>query len=475
MGKKKRRVSTRTDSETSEEIELKDMQSKCCSLNQYSLSNKPSNYGSAVTTEQIKLSMEETAYKRRSVVSIATYRNQHLDQRISIHEVPGCVDSPYGDFSNLEHEDDCASRCSDCEREMLEDIKNKAAAVDNVRVTNDISVLKDNNLQLTRARRLFRNFLKSMKSLKSIKTIKVTIERPLRTERQYMTMISYVRSEASDYASQLRDALEGIKVSTYLDTGNLLPGCDWQNHLNKSVELCIAFIPLITPSYGETLWTSREFKLADCLSKLIIPINFCKNWPPPSLAIQLSTIQYIGCTPRQLSGRRLEASPYSFHKVPQLNVHLIPEDNHFLNNSYWPCQYINEAANQIKLSIAEKFRLSEQNFIDNLTNPSVEQYGPPKRISIETNNLMHMDFHRASAFASVSCPNSAELVTPSVLPSSSMNVETAGSDSVSPSSAESKATRPFKYSREDLKPKKRTKQQLDNVVKIFRKVKTSWT
>lgn len=35
-------------------------------------------------------------------------------------------------------------------------------------------------------------------------------------------------------------------------------GADWQDSLNWAVRSCHVFVPLVTPRYGETLWTNRE-------------------------------------------------------------------------------------------------------------------------------------------------------------------------------------------------------------------------
>ena len=36
-----------------------------------------------------------------------------------------------------------------------------------------------------------------------------------------------------------------------------------------------------------------QVKLADMLSKLIVPVSFIDQWPPKVLAMQFATIQYI--------------------------------------------------------------------------------------------------------------------------------------------------------------------------------------
>lgn len=113
------------------------------------------------------------------------------------------------------------------------------------------------------------------------------------SRNNFMVMISYCHKEAQQYALSLKESLEQMGLSVYLDVDEIWKGCDWQDSLNEAIYKCHAFVPLVTSSYGETLWTRRELKLADALNKHIIPINFCPSWPPAKLAIQFVTVQYI--------------------------------------------------------------------------------------------------------------------------------------------------------------------------------------
>ncbi|XP_063435796.1 uncharacterized protein LOC134716722 [Mytilus trossulus] len=109
-------------------------------------------------------------------------------------------------------------------------------------------------------------------------------------------LISYVRTDAAHHALILKQELSFLGFSVYLDVHEITSGVDWQDSLNDDVRNCQVFVPLVTPKYGETLWTNREIKLADVLGKYIIPVSFLSDWPPPCLAIQFSTTQYISWT-----------------------------------------------------------------------------------------------------------------------------------------------------------------------------------
>ena len=110
---------------------------------------------------------------------------------------------------------------------------------------------------------------------------------------RFEILLSYVHSEASSCALVLKESLQQLGYSVFLDVHCIQGGVDWQDVLNDAISNCSLFVPLITMQYGETLWTNREVKLADVLGKIIIPVNFLSDWPPKCLAIQFATTQFI--------------------------------------------------------------------------------------------------------------------------------------------------------------------------------------
>ena len=110
---------------------------------------------------------------------------------------------------------------------------------------------------------------------------------------KFEILLSYVHSEASECALVLKESLQQLGYTVFLDVHCIQGGADWQDALNDAISNCSLFVPLITMQYGETLWTNREVKLADVLGKMIIPVNFLSNWPPKCLAIQFATTQFI--------------------------------------------------------------------------------------------------------------------------------------------------------------------------------------
>ncbi|XP_062511654.1 uncharacterized protein LOC134187529 [Corticium candelabrum] len=122
-------------------------------------------------------------------------------------------------------------------------------------------------------------------------------------------LISYVRKEAAKYARDLKCGLLELGLSVYLDVHEIKCGVDWQDSLNNGIAGCEVFVPLVTPSYGETQWTNREVKLADVLGKFIVPVNFVSDWPPRCLAIQFATTQFI---PWKLAENATAGDPHTW-------------------------------------------------------------------------------------------------------------------------------------------------------------------
>ena len=138
-------------------------------------------------------------------------------------------------------------------------------------------------------------------------------------------LLSYVHKEASPIAILLKESLESLGYSVFLDVHCIQGGIDWQDALNEAISNCTLFVPLITMLYGQTLWTNREVKLADVLGKVIIPVNFIASWPPKCLAIQFATTQYItGCTTSvEVAAEGLEDGDFTEEKASSVAVDII--------------------------------------------------------------------------------------------------------------------------------------------------------
>ena len=159
----------------------------------------------------------------------------------------------------------------------------------------------------------------------------------------FQILLSYVHTEASVYAELIKDALEVMGYSVFLDIHCIEGGKDWQDVLNDAITNCSLFVPLITMQYGQTLWTNREVKLADVLGKLILPVNFNQAWPPKCLAIQFATTQYI------------------------------PGNKYSEGEEVTPENFTEDVATKIAVDVADRFRqdLSAEESIENEASPSV--------------------------------------------------------------------------------------------------------
>ncbi|KAG2452708.1 hypothetical protein HYH02_002940 [Chlamydomonas schloesseri] len=65
-------------------------------------------------------------------------------------------------------------------------------------------------------------------------------------------------------------------------------GPDWAGTIQRAVANCSAFIAVVSPSYGSTRWSQRQFALADSKSKPIVCLWHSGAWPPPALEIYLA-------------------------------------------------------------------------------------------------------------------------------------------------------------------------------------------
>lgn len=211
-----------------------------------------------------------------------------------------------------------------------------------------LSIDGEQSRQMRKAKKEYRRGTKTMKEDQ-----KKTFDNNRKINKQ--VMISYVRREAAVHALYLKSALERLGLTVYLDVHEIKSGSDWQDSLNDAISGCLVFVPLVTSSYGQTLWSNREIKLADVLKKHIIPVNFGQSWPPACLAIQFATTQYICWKPNDDC--------------------ILGDDASKIN--HWPKECILEVAVLIKnnLRIAESSSLGTNNLEDSSTECVIDYAG----------------------------------------------------------------------------------------------------
>ena len=91
----------------------------------------------------------------------------------------------------------------------------------------------------------------------------------------------------------LQGALRARGFSVFVGEGAIQGGEEWPDIIQCGVQRCKAMVVLCSPTYGDTVWTKREFGMADNLRKLLIPVWHSGPYPPAAVAIYLGIKQRI--------------------------------------------------------------------------------------------------------------------------------------------------------------------------------------
>ncbi|RWS18309.1 uncharacterized protein B4U80_14640, partial [Leptotrombidium deliense] len=112
-------------------------------------------------------------------------------------------------------------------------------------------------------------------------------------------MISRAVVDGTKFGLKLYKELVSLRLTVFLDDHNLRHGHNWIRTVNDAILNCRIFVPIITSSYGLTLWSLKEIEMAKTLNpqKIIIPVTFLKYWPPLHLCIQLNSTTPIKAIP----------------------------------------------------------------------------------------------------------------------------------------------------------------------------------
>lgn len=111
--------------------------------------------------------------------------------------------------------------------------------------------------------------------------------------------LSYRIQETATLVQWFRNRFAEEGIAAYVGETELQGGGDWTYELNKAIDGCMLFIPLISPTYATSdiakgsLWTKREFDHASNKAKPILPLWCGGVYPPPSLGLQLSSVDAI--------------------------------------------------------------------------------------------------------------------------------------------------------------------------------------
>jgi hypothetical protein len=84
--------------------------------------------------------------------------------------------------------------------------------------------------------------------------------------------ISYGRKDARELAVRLRDDLEAVGFSVWLDLENIPGGADWSQDIEEAIEHCHAALALLSPASYQSEWCRAEQMRALRKGKHLIPI-----------------------------------------------------------------------------------------------------------------------------------------------------------------------------------------------------------
>jgi hypothetical protein len=111
---------------------------------------------------------------------------------------------------------------------------------------------------------------------------------------RYDIVLSYVIKESARFTRLLQEELIKHGHSVFVGEVDIGGGDNWPLELSRVIRDCKAFIPIITPSYGNTKWTLKEIQFAENRNRPMIPILLQQEKKyPQSVELHLSAIQWI--------------------------------------------------------------------------------------------------------------------------------------------------------------------------------------
>lgn len=133
--------------------------------------------------------------------------------------------------------------------------------------------------------------------------------------------ISYAHADSSEWVNAFRAGLAarlqqrwGIRADFWQDTQKIRIGHQWAQEIEEGINNCAAFVALVSPSYRDSAWCSRERRL------------FLSGFPSPqdSLVEDISRLMKVIKTPYPDGGHRellaaLQDYPF-FKTAPPLTI-----------------------------------------------------------------------------------------------------------------------------------------------------------
>ena len=85
--------------------------------------------------------------------------------------------------------------------------------------------------------------------------------------------ISYSREPGStDHVKKLKESLEGLGYSVWLDLSDIPGGSDWHSIIGTALKHCKAVVSLITKRYFSSKYCKNELYMGESLQKCILPV-----------------------------------------------------------------------------------------------------------------------------------------------------------------------------------------------------------
>lgn len=77
-----------------------------------------------------------------------------------------------------------------------------------------------------------------------------------------------------DIAGKLKSALKEYGVDAFLAREDIPAAENWEDAIVRNLDLCDAFVPIITKGFNSSRWANQETGYAAGSKKLIIPLNY---------------------------------------------------------------------------------------------------------------------------------------------------------------------------------------------------------
>jgi hypothetical protein len=149
------------------------------------------------------------------------------------------------------------------------------------------------------------------------------MENEMPTERE--AFISYARDDGLEFATHVRDVLEKIGISCFMDKRDIEIGVKWEKKINKAIEHCTYLIAILTPKACKSEYVNIEISTAKAARKDIkpcVPSSLSKHKLPGVL----EGIQCLFFVDKKTLARKLVLSIYKSEIVHPSGIKRVFKD-----------------------------------------------------------------------------------------------------------------------------------------------------